>query len=111
MGLLDNDCEVILLDGELVEEDMKYEAVREIEINKLIDLGEKIGVKIMANTDCKVIKIKKYSPHSLVSARKLMQREREQPAAVTRIKKTIKNKGHWLHLQALGKLEFFRNLG
>ncbi len=65
----------------------------------------------MANSDCRLIKIKRYSPHSLVSARKLMQKEREQPAAVAKIKKTIKNKGHQLHLQALGKLEFFRNLG
>jgi len=55
---------------------MKYEAVREVEINKLIDLGEKLGVRIMANSDCRLIKIKRYSPHSLVSARKLMQRER-----------------------------------
>ncbi len=73
---------------------MKYEAVREVEINKLIDLGEKLGVRLMANSDCRLVKIKRYSPHSLVSARKLMQREREQPAAVAKIRKTIKNKGH-----------------
>ena len=73
---------------------MKYEAVREVEINKLIDLGEKLGVRIMANSDCRLVKIKRYSPHTLVSARKLMQREREQPAAVAKIRKTIKNKGH-----------------
>lgn len=76
-----------------MEEEAKYEAVRQIEFNKLIDLGEKLGVRIIANTDCRLIKIRRYSPHSLVSARKLMQREREQPGTVAKIKKTIKNKG------------------
>jgi hypothetical protein len=94
MGLLDNECEVLLLDGELVEEEIKYEAIKQVEVNKMIDLGEKVGVRIIANSDCRLIKIKRYSPHSLVAARKLMQREREQPAAVAKIRKTIKNKGH-----------------
>lgn len=44
MGLIDTDCEVLLLEGELMEEEAKYEGVREIEANKLIDLGRSWGL-------------------------------------------------------------------
>lgn len=58
-----------------MEEDVKLQQRRQVEMNRVVDLRA-VGVRYIAGTDCRIIKIKKGVAAGLHNLKKIMQKER-----------------------------------
>jgi hypothetical protein len=49
----------MLVEGDLREEEAKYEASRPVTVGKVLELNERLGVRFLAKSDCKMIRLKR----------------------------------------------------
>lgn len=93
LTLIGEHCQYLLLEGNLREVEEQFEANRTIEPNRILDLRDKVGVRFVAESDCKIIKIKKGASAGLVHFQKrLLQKERERNQEMGKLKKLMKTK-------------------
>ena len=75
LSLLGETNQYLLIEGELIEEDLKLQLNRPVEPNRMVDLRT-AGIRYTAATDCRIIKIRKGVAAGLHNIKKLMQKER-----------------------------------
>lgn len=75
LSLLGETNQYLLIEGELMEEDVKLQLSRQVELNRVVDLRA-AGIRYIAATDCKIIKIRKGVAAGLHNVKRLMQKER-----------------------------------
>jgi CRP-like cAMP-binding protein len=110
--LVGEDSLYLLLDGSLREVERLYEADRTIEPNRLLDLRDKPGVRFEAESDCRIIKIRKGAAAGLAHFQKrLIKKERERTQEMAKLKRLAKGKEHREKLEFLQVIDFFSGLG
>jgi hypothetical protein len=82
----------ILLEGNLEEEEMRFQSSRPVQPNLLLDPRENPAIKYVAKSDCRIIKIKRGAAGNMLFQKKLMQKERERNQEKAKLKKIIKTK-------------------
>jgi hypothetical protein len=66
----------MLIEGHLSEEEARYDASRQVSIGIILDLNERLGVRFLAKTDCKMIRMKKGPSIGFHLVKRLMTLER-----------------------------------
>jgi hypothetical protein len=102
----------LLLEGDLREVEELFEAERTVDPYRLIDLRDKPRVRFVAESDCRMVRIRRGAAAGLAHFQKrLLQKERERNQEMVKLRKLMKGKDHKSKLEFLKAIDFFASLG